>query len=118
MSYEDVLTSINISLAFIALDAVISKLDKCKQSYQYLATYAQQYSPTSLSRHSQHTYSPNTNGPTALSLQSKGGLHKEVFEVGRLTGRLCEAGRRFTQWPTSWSHFPPHGLRQSARHDN
>ncbi len=41
------------------------------------------YFPTSLLRPSQHTNSPNTNRPTALPLQNKGGLLHDDFIARR-----------------------------------
>ncbi len=47
---------------------------------------------------------PNTNGPTALPLQNKAGIHRDVFVAGRLSGCLHAARRRSTRSSTNWSH--------------
>ncbi len=52
------------------------------------------YFPTSLLRPNQRTNSPNTNGPTALPLQNKGGLHHDVFIARRLLLTRLRAGHK------------------------
>ncbi len=47
---------------------------------------------------------PNSNGPTALPLQNKGGLHQNVFIAGLLSGCLHAARRRSPRPSTSWSN--------------
>ncbi len=63
-------------------------------SWQASGSNYRRRSPTSLLRRSQCTHPPNSNGPTALPLQNKEGLHQNVFMAGRLSGCLHAARRR------------------------
>ncbi len=60
----------------------------------------------------QFASSQNTNGPTTVPLQNKGGLHQNGVMTGRLLGCLHAARRRSPRLLTSWSHPPPQDLRQ------
>ncbi len=60
----------------------------------------------------QFASSQNTNGPTTVPLQNKGGLHQNGVMGGGLSDCLYAARCRSPHPPTSWSHPPPQDLRQ------